>query len=73
MVIEASGEARKGRAQAAPENCKKDQDICTMEQFMHESVRKELRFKVYLTDSFSRGLRESSLLAAQRGRLWLLL
>lgn len=41
----ASREARKGRAQAAPENCKKDQDIRTMEQFMHESVRKELRFQ----------------------------
>ena len=47
----APGEARKGKAWAAPENCKKDQDIPTTEQFMRESVRKELRFKVCLTVS----------------------
>ena len=41
-----------------------------MEQFMRESVRKELRFKVCLTDSFSRGLTERVCLAGQRGRLW---
>lgn len=41
-----------------------------MEQFMRGSVRKELRFKVCLTDGFSRGLRERVCPAGQRGRLW---
>lgn len=38
-----SGEARKERTWEAPQNCIKDQDIPTEEQFMRESVSKDLR------------------------------
>lgn len=37
------GEARKERAREDPQNYIKEQDIPTEEQFMHESVSKDLK------------------------------
>jgi len=55
-----------GKGYGQPQN----QDIPTREEFLCDSVRKEPRFKVCLTDSFSRVLRERVCPAEQRGRPW---
>lgn len=49
---------------------KKDQDIPTMRQFLGESIMKELRFWVSLTDICSGALRGRECPAGQRRNLW---
>lgn len=49
---------------------KKDQDIPTMRQFLGESIMKELRFWVSLTDICSGALRGRVCPAGQRRNLW---
>lgn len=49
---------------------KKDQDIPTMGQFLGESIMKELRFQVSLTDICSGALRGRVCPAGQGGNLW---
>lgn len=62
--------ARKGRPWAVKIVVTKDQDIPTMEQFLTESLMKELRFQVPLTDIYSGALRGRVCPAGQRRNLW---
>lgn len=61
---------REGHGQSKKRIVKKDQDIPTMEQFLGESIMKELRFQVSLTDICSGALRGRVCPAGQGRNLW---